>query len=448
MTTGAGNMRWWPTTAMLLSLATALAAEPLPDPLTLEDALRLAGADHPAIALSRARLAQLQADAERTAARDEVDIGASLEARLIDPPSSSDNQSNNDSRAILFARKRLYDFGHTRALEEAAAASVTGGELLAGADLLRHRIAIMQAFFDVLLADLEYARDNEAMAVAYVQADRSRDRNELGQVSDIDLLEQERIYQEYRMRRTRAQARQRSTRALLAQLLDRPDQLPSSLQQPNLAGNNQPLPEYQQLLEATLAANPGMQSLRADLEAARLMVQAQRTGKRPVLSGSVQAAANERNVGSRNPLEAELRLEIPLYDSNRSNAEVARAQADVYRLTAELRQREYELRQRVLEIWLDIQTLLAQQQQVDIFTESRALNFDRAQAEYELELKTDFGDALVGQSESALLRAQTEFGLALDWARLTALTGEPYSPYIPAQATLPDANSNHETLPR
>lgn len=433
---------------LLLSSATTLAAEPLPEPLTLEDALLLAGADHPAIALSRARLAQLQAEAERTAARDEIDIGASLEARIIDPPSLSDDQRNNDSRAILFARKRLYDFGHTRALEDAAAASVTGGELRASADLLRHRIAIMQAFFDVLLADLEYARDNEAMAVAYVQADRSRDRNELGQVSDIDLLEQESVYQEYRMRRTRAQARQRSTRALLAQLLDRPDQLPSSLLQPDLSDNNQPLPEYQQLIEATLAANPGMQSLRADLEAARLMVQAERTGKRPVLSGSVQAAANERNVGSRNPLEAELRLEIPLYDSNRGNAEVARAQADVYRLTAELRQLEYELRQRVLETWLDIQTLLAQQQQVDIVTQSRALNFDRAQAEYELELKTDFGDALVGQSESALLRAQTEFGLALDWARLAALTGEPFSPYIHAQATPPQENRTHETLPR
>lgn len=450
MTSRAGNMPrlTFATAVLLLSSATTLAAEPLPEPLTLEDALRLAGADHPAIALSRARLAQLQAEAERTAARDEIDIGASLEARLIDPPSSSDDQGNNDSRAILFARKRLYDFGHTRAIEDAAAASVTGGELRASADLLRHRIAIMQAFFDVLLADLEYARDNEAMAVAYVQADRSRDRNELGQVSDIDLLEQESVYQEYRMRRTRAQARQRSTRALLAQLLDRPDQLPSSLQQPNLAGNNQPLPEYQQLIEATLAANPGMQSLRADLEAARLMVKAERTGKRPVLSGSVQAAANERNVGSRNPLEAELRLEIPLYDSNRGNAEVARAQADVYRLTAELRQLEYELRQRVLETWLDIQTLLAQQQQVDIVTRSRALNFDRAQAEYELELKTDFGDALVGQSESALLRAQTEFGLALDWARLAALTGEPFSPYIHAQATPPQENRTHETLPR
>jgi outer membrane protein TolC len=162
----------------------------------------------------------------------------------------------------------------------------------------------------------------------------------------------------------------------------------------------------------------------------------------------VLAAANERNVGSRNPLEAELRLEIPLYDSNRVNAEIARAQADVYRLTAELRQLEYELRQRVLETWLDIQTLLAQRQQVDIVTESRTLNFDRAQAEYELELKTDFGDALVGQSESALLRAQTEFALALDWARLAALSGEPYSPYIHTQAMPPHGNSTHETLPR
>lgn len=428
--------------------ATAAAAEALPEPLTLEDALRLAGADHPAIALSQARLAQLQAEAARTEAQDEVNVGASLEARVVDPPSSSDNQSHNDSRAILFARKRLYDFGHTRALEDAAAASVTGGELLATADRQRHRLAIMQAFFDVLLADLEFARDNEAMAVAYVQADRYRDRNELGQLSDIELLQQESRYQEYRMRRARAQSRQRITRALLAQLLDRPDELSSTLIVPDLGANNRALPEHSKLVEQALAANPKMLSLRADLEAARLQVEAQRTGKRPVLSGALQAAANERNVGSRNPLEAELRLEIPLYDGNRVNAEVARAQAEVYRLTAELRQLEYELRQRVLEIGLDIQTLLTQQQQVEIFTQSRSLNFDRAQAEYELELKTDFGDALVGQSESALLRARTEFALAMNWAQLTAITGESYSPYIQSSENPPDGNHNHETTHR
>jgi outer membrane protein TolC len=204
------------------------------------------------------------------------------------------------------------------------------------------------------------------------------------------------------------------------------------------------LPEYEQLVESMLAANPGILSLRADLEAARLQVQAERTGRRPVLSGSLAAAANNRSIGTRNPLEAELRLDIPLYDGKRVDAEIAHAQAEVYRLTAELRQREYDLRQRLLDTWLEIQTLLAQRQQVEIYTRSRLLNFDRAQAEYELELKTDFGHALVGQSESALLQAQTEYSLALNWARLAAITGEPWSPWIQAATTQPTGTDNHE----
>ena len=34
---------------------------------------------------------------------------------------------------------------------------------------LGQRLAVMRAFFDVLLADLAYTRDNEDMAVAYVR---------------------------------------------------------------------------------------------------------------------------------------------------------------------------------------------------------------------------------------------------------------------------------------
>lgn len=441
--------RGYPVMAgLLLPLLGATAAQPLPDPLTLESALQ-AGSDHPSLALSRARLARLEAEAEQVRARDDLDVGATLEARVVDPPDSAVDQGHNDSRASLYARKRLYDFGHTSALEAAASTSVEAGQLRTRADLQQHRIAVMQAFFNVLLADLEYARDNEAMAVAYVTADRSRDRSELGQVSEPELLQQQAEYQEFRMRRTRSQARQRSTRALLAQLLDQPDQLPSSLAVPDLSANDRPLPEYETLVDAALAANPDVLALRSDLEAARLQVRAERTGSRPVLTGQVAAADNQRDVGSRNPFEAELRLEIPLYNGQRTDAGVARAQADLYRLAAELRQQEYDLRQRLLEVWLDIQTLLAQREQVQVFSESRSLNFDRAQAEYELDLKTDFGDALVGQSESALLKARTEYHLALDWARLTALTGESYSPYIPASAPSPPGSDSHENhLPR
>jgi outer membrane protein TolC len=451
MITALGRRRRWPCRAagwLVLALAVRLSAQTLPDPLTLEDALLLAGDNHPSLALSRATLAEAEADAGRTAARDDLDIGARLEARLIDPSKVADDQSNNDSQATLYANKRLYDFGHSAALEAAAATSVTGSRLQLAADLSRHRIQVMKAFFDVLLADLEFARDNEAMAVAYVQADRTGDRRELGQVSDIELLKQQDSYQRFRMRRLRSEARLRTTRARLAQLLDRPDDLPANLARPQLPENDQPLPEYEQLVDAALARNPRVLALRADLEAARLRVKAERAGGRPVLTGSLSASTYHRELSGYNPLEAELRLDVPLYEGDRVKSQVAQAQAEMQQLGARLRQLEYDLRQDVLEVWLDIQALLAQREQVKIFADSRERNFDRAQAEYELELKTDFGDALVGQSESALLGARTEFQLSLDWARLGALTGDAYSPYLQTSVPPQPGNQRHESSHR
>jgi len=433
---------WGAVLAVVLLAAARPVAAALPDPLTLEAALQ-AGDEYPSVALDEARLARLEAVAQQVRAQDDVELGAALEARAIEPSATATDQSRNDSRATLYARKRLYDFGHTRALEAAAASSVEGGRLRAEATRLRHRVAVMQAFFDVLLADLEYARDNESMAVSYVAADRGRDRHELGQLSDADLLQLENAYQKTRMKRSRAQARQRSTRAVLALLLDQPDLLPSSLVRPDLASNDRPLPGAEALVAAALGHDPEVQALRADLEAARLQMQAERTSGRPVLTGSLAAAANQREIRSRNPLEAELRLEIPLYDK-RTDAGIARARADFDALTAQLRQQEYDVRQRVLEIWLDIQTLQTQREQVKVFAESRQLNFDRAQAEYEMELKTDFGDALVGQSQSELLRAQNEFGLALDRARLAVLTGGPYSPFLSGLSSTSPGDHHHE----
>ena len=132
--------------SVLLLFATQLSAAPLPEPLQLEDALRLAGNDHPTLALSQARLAELEADARQTAADDDLDVGARLEARLIEPSDAATDQSHNDSNARLFARKRLYDFGRTAALEAAADSNVAGGRLRFTADRARYRIQIMKAF--------------------------------------------------------------------------------------------------------------------------------------------------------------------------------------------------------------------------------------------------------------------------------------------------------------
>ena len=55
-----------------------------------------------------------------------------------------------------------------------AARDVAWFGLLSSTDA--QRLEIMQRFFDVLLADLSFARDNEAMAVAFIQFDRAEAR--------------------------------------------------------------------------------------------------------------------------------------------------------------------------------------------------------------------------------------------------------------------------------
>lgn len=428
---------WRPALAALACAAAAAgAAEPLPDPLTLEHALSLASEDHPSVVLSKAEVAAAEAERAQADAEDGLYAAARLNARYIDDSNVPVQQKNNDSRALLLVRKELYDFGRSEKDLAAAEAAVRGSELQLRDRLQQRRLEIAKAFFEVILADLNFQRENEAMAEAFVDFDRARDRNELGQVSDIDVLELEDAYQAVRLRRYRAEADQRASRARLAQALNRPDELPARLATPRLPGNDSPLPDYERLIEAALRQNPVLLGLRQQLEASRLRVAASRRGAYPVLSSEVNLGWWNRDIGNnREPFGASLILDIPLVTGGRTDAEVAKEQADNYRLQAKVQQLEFDLRQEVLEAWQEIQALLAEREAVNVKRNYRDLYLDRSRAQYELDIKTDLGDAMAQQTAARLFAAQTEFSLALAWGRLAALVGEPdFSPLKPPSA--------------
>jgi len=127
--------------------------------------------------------------------------------------------------------------------------------------LAAQRLAIRQRFYDVLLADLSFARDNEAMAVAYVQLDRASAREELGQFSPLKTAELAADYQLIRRQRAASEAAQRVTRALLAQALGRPEDLPRDLVTPELAAGDGELPELEAVVKAALADNARVSAL-------------------------------------------------------------------------------------------------------------------------------------------------------------------------------------------
>jgi outer membrane protein TolC len=400
--------------------------QPLPEPLTLEYALSLAADNHPALLAEQAVQAQVAAELEGVEAQNAVDVSIEGRARWVKPSSVfSDQDVTDDHKLSLFVRKPLYDFGRTASRREAAQQASLGQQYRYRAVTDERRIAIMQGFFDVLLADMEYARDNEAMAVAYIALDRLRNRQELGQASDIALLEQEADYQRARYQLALSENRQRSTRARLANLLNRPGMLPSTLRHPALDYHRRELPEFEQLLESALQSNPGIKALQAELTAAQQRVEAARADQLPRLDGELEASDYSRELGSSDRWRAGVTLQVPLYSGGRVDAAVAAQRAHWYKVQAKLQQTRYDLRQQVLELWLAVQKLKLQRDKAYSEQDYRELYLDRSRANYELEFTADLGDAMVRLSEAQLALADTDYQLALAWEKLDALTGVP-----------------------
>lgn len=412
---------------LILGRIERLTAEPssLPEPLTLEYALSLS--DEPGADLQYADAQWAKARAEQQIAGAETGVKVSIEGRLrwIEPSWIAYDKGPDDHKISLVVRKNLYDFGRSTGRLAAAAEYSRSYEWLYQNSRLQRRIIIMERYFDVLLADLEAARDEEAMAVAFVALDKLRNRHELGQVSDVELMELESLYQNSRRRRTVSQNQQRAARSRLAIILNRPAALPAELTMPALQQAERELPGYEKLFNKAIRDNPLLQARRAEVESARKSLDVAKAGSRPMLEAVLEASDYSRVMGSYDDWRAGVEFAIPLYTSGSLDASVAKEQARLYESQARLSEAEDTVRQAVLDLWLKLQELKVQRDEMAAIKDYRDLYLDHSRARYEMEVQTDLGDAMVRLSEAELGRKRTDFQIALAWERLDALTGGP-----------------------
>lgn len=395
----------------------------LPEPLTLEQALVLAEEMDPTMQQAQAEVELAHADELAAEAQDGINIWLHGRARKVEPSDRAVTRDRDDHLMSLTVSKNLYDFGRSSAYQTAAKTELAGHEYLYLDRARKRRIEIMQRYFDVLRADMEFARDNEAMAEAYVSLDKLRNRHELGSVSDLDILAMENKYQHALYMRSISQQRMRVARAQLAIALNRPGQLPANLVQPELPQLQRELPEYELLLSKAQADNPRLQALRKRAEAAELRLTAAYAGRRPRLSGELEAAEYSRSMGSNDKRRASLYLDIPLYDGGSTNSSIARAQAELYRVRAELAEAERSLQQMVLERWVELSTLRVDYQRSLAQQEFSDMYLDRSRTLYEMEVQADLGDAMVRLTKAQLDELNVRFTTALVWERMDALTG-------------------------
>lgn len=417
------SLRHWLIVVLLPVSSWSLAQQPLPDPLTLEAALALADEYHPVLDEAAARVDAARAGLAEAGAKDSLQLGFEGRARLVQPVHISPDRSANDSAARLYLRKRIYDFGESEALRQAAGHDLKGREWEYLDTRQQRRLQIMRSYFDVLLADLAYARDNEAMSIAFVAFDKAKDRKELGQLSDVELLRLESEFQASRGKWAFSQSQQLATRNRLALALNRPDDLSANLVMPAMPDVEQPLPDVDALTAEVLAKSPGLAALRAQLKSGEQSIVASKAGNGPSIHAEVDAQANNRPTGSTHPLGAGLVLQWPLYDGGAGDAKTAAKRAEVRRLRAALAREELALRQAVLDLRLELDQMRIRLQEMAVLADYRELYLDRSRALYEMEVRTDLGDAMVQSTAVSHRRAEALFGWMMAKAELDALTG-------------------------
>ena len=410
------------TSVSLAQEKTSLA--PLPEPLTLEFALSQVDINHPELRLNEAAINAALAKQQQAESDTGMRSWVLGRLRWVEPPSFNPDRSHDDHRLAILVDKKLYDFGRSASRIQAAQQNLESQNLIYQDFRQQRRIEIMQRYFDVVLADLQFYQANEAMAVAFIELDKRRDRNELGQLSDVSVLQQEAEYQKIRKQRFESQNQQRITRSRLAYILGRPGQLPDTVVRPdNLPHLSRSLPEVEVIQAQALKNNRVLRALRAQVAAAQAEVAAARAGDNPVLYGDAEANAYSKERANYDKWRVGVHLEVPLTTGGRVDADTAKQQAEIYRLQAELSIAEEQIQQTILELWLELDALGIQREQMIAQKDYRELDLDRSRALYELEVRTNLGNSMVEYTGAEREMVMTEFRIALAWEQIDNLSG-------------------------
>ena len=397
----------------------------LPDPLPFEVALSLADdALHFDYLKTQGQLANADADVLAASGITDFNIELNLLAQYGEPSFRTPDDSLDDHQAAITVSKTLSDFGLSEGLTDAARRRLQAAEYLLESIKLKRRLDIARRFFDVDVADLQFSFDNEAISTAFINFDKTKDRNEVGQVSDVELLKAEYEYQQVRIQRYQSEADQRISRARLAEALARPKDLPAKVVIPDLAFIQRERPEFENLLKQAMENNLQLKAQREIVAAAHSELEAARHQGNSTLSAELEVAEYSRESIARNNWRAALRLKVPLYDNESYQAARGSAYANWQQQQAILQQLEADIRQQLLEAWQQLYVLAAALDIGRVGLDYRELYQDRSRAFYEMEYSTDLGDSFVQLTGVRLMQAKTQYDLAIAWMKLAVLTGQ------------------------
>jgi len=407
-----------------LSTAVADSTAALPDPLSLQQVMQMADQpDYFTLLNAQAEIAQSQSVLELAESSLGFSAQLELQAAYVEASDIAFDKSTNDSSAVLRLVKPLYDFGRSDKKKQAANIEQQAWQANVPYVIAQRKIEMAKYFFEVILSDLKYAWDNEALATSYVRHEAVKDRYALSQISDLELLESESRYMDAIHVRSVSEVAQRHSRATLAELLNRPAQLPSNLVLPTLPFIQAEIPDYAVLIDKILLKNSQIKLAEKQYNAAEQRLQAENKQLNPLLSAELEISEYARTKSS-DDMRASLNLTMPLYENSSMKSRSSMARATVLKQRAKLLNLKSQLRKQALSLWQNVVLLKTRHQQLQTTQDLRELSLDKKRTLYEMEVATDLGNSMVAISEIRYLRAKNEYALALAWLQLNLLAGE------------------------
>ncbi len=407
------------------------AAAELPEKLSFDHAMKIVdeGRHYDAL-LAQADYESVISELLKINGLNDFNIDLVALAQYVEASEVVADSSNEDHKVSVLMTKTLFDSGFSDAKEQSAESKLASIRLLMQQTRLNKRIEVARNFFDIKLSDMKYALDNEAISTAFVKFNKTQERNELKQSSDVDLLKAQFEYQQVRARRYESETMQRISRAKFSESIARPKDLPAEVVIPDLSFLERKRPEFEEVLKRVLSNNLQLRAQQKLVEAATHDLAASRKKGGSTLSSEIEWAEYSYETPSKNNWRAALRFSIPLYENDSVKSYRATALAELQKQRVKLMQIESEVRQQSLEAWQKIYVIKARQDTDEVAEEYRELYQDRSRAFYEMEFRTDLGDSFIRVSEARLEKFKNNFELVMAWMKLAMLTGTTLEEYM------------------
>ena len=404
---------------------------PLPEPLPLSDALLIGIQSHPNLVVAQSQVAEAEISSGKVDVSYGVNAFVELQPRLSSRAAADNVDFQDDSRYGLVIRKRLTDFGQTESRKEAAQSDIAASQARFVTRLDRHRLEIMRSFFAVILSDHAYRARNERLAIEYFRYSRMAERRDrFEQYSDLEVAKQEAAYRKAYVARHRADLERRQRRHALALKLGRPGELSSELVVPDLSAyRDRDIPEYNDIINEAIATSSILKAHRANVASAQAKVSVAEKLNSPVLSADFEAREyHDSSFSSRDRYRLNLKFIMPLLDGTHvRDTEVALAENALAQKQAELLMAEYGVREDVLSLISDLLVNRAAIVAAEADETYRSYYQDRSRVMYEMEMRSDLGDAQAAAAEAMLEAARVDFEQVLLWAELDALLARPFA---------------------